>query len=200
MNNSIQHIAAFDFDGTISQDDTLFAFLRSTHGAKFYLWFALLLPVLVAYKVGILSNKKAKQIVISCFYKGWSIERFNAACDAFAPTIATRPRAIQTLRQHFDQGHTVVIVSASPENWVKAWARLNDVVIVLATKLETDNGKLTGRFASPNCHGAEKVIRLIEQFPDLQTDRTSIHLTAYGDSSGDQAMIDFADEGHFKKF
>jgi phosphoserine phosphatase len=49
---------------------------------------------------------------------------------------------------------------------------------------------------SKNCFGQEKINRLLEEFPD----RRSYKLIAYGDSSGDKELIDFADKGFYNKF
>lgn len=196
-----KRLVVFDFDGTITRGDTLIGFLRSTHGVCFYLWFALLLVVLIPYKIGMIKNDKAKQIVFRCFYRGWSIDRFNAACVDYVSTIRTRPMAMTALLKHLSDGESVVIVSASPENWVRIWAQANGIETVLSTRLEVDiNGRITGRFLTPNCYGAEKVNRLCEVFPELVYNRNAVYLVAYGDSRGDRELLTFADKAYFKTF
>lgn len=54
-------------------------------------------------------------------------------------------------------------------------------------------GKLTGRFSSPNCYGAQKVDRLLEVYPQGNIS----YLYAYGDSQGDKELLEFADEGFY---
>lgn len=96
------------------------------------------------------------------------------------------------LQQHLSQGHEVYIVSASMAEWIRPWASENGVNRVIGTKPEVDaDGRLTGRFASTNCHGREKVRRLLEREPC----RESYDLYAYGDSRGDKEMLEFADHG-----
>ena len=79
-------------------------------------------------------------------------------------------------------------------SWVGAGTQRRPVV--LGTKVETRDGRLTGRFATPNCYGPEKVRRIREVFPD----RDNYHLTAFGDSRGDKEMLDYADQGYYKPF
>ena len=67
---------------------------------------------------------------------------------------------------------------------------------VLGTQVEVSDGRLTGRFLSRNCYGQEKVNRILACYPD----RESYHLIAYGDSRGDEQLLAFADEAHFKPF
>ena len=63
---------------------------------------------------------------------------------------------------------------------------------VLTTQIEVDtNGIISGRFATKNCYGKEKVRRLLEVEPA----RRSYILYAYGDSRGDKEMIAFSDYG-----
>ena len=57
-------------------------------------------------------------------------------------------------------------------------------------EIEVIDGRLTGRFLTPNCYGQEKVRRILTLHPD----RSAYHLTAYGDSRGDREMLAFADE------
>lgn len=69
-------------------------------------------------------------------------------------------------------------------------------VTIIGTKVQVVDGKLTGRFLTKNCYGEEKVRRLLEQYPN----RKEYKLVAYGDSRGDHALLDFADEGHYRAF
>lgn len=113
--------------------------------------------------------------------------RFRKEIDHFV-----RPDMQQMLQQHLSQGHEVYIVSASMAEWIRPWASENGVNRVIGTKPEVDaDGRLTGRFASTNCHGREKVRRLLEREPC----RESYDLYAYGDSRGDKEMLEFADHG-----
>ena len=59
-----------------------------------------------------------------------------------------------------------VVISASPEFLIRpACARLG-IQAVLASPVD----KRTGRFSGPNCHGAEKVRRFREVFPQGRVD------------------------------
>jgi HAD superfamily phosphoserine phosphatase-like hydrolase len=103
---------------------------------------------------------------------------------------------MQLLENQLNQGHQLIIISASIENWIIPWAEKRNIA-VLATQIVSDaSGRLTGKFKSANCYGIEKVNRLLAVLPDRQ----SYYLYAYGDSKGDQALIDFADEGFLVTF
>ena len=66
---------------------------------------------------------------------------------------------------------------------------------VLTTEAETGgNGRLTGRFSRPNCQCGEKARRILEAYPELKSNRSEFFVTAYGDSDGDNEMLELADE------
>ena len=186
-------VAVFDFDGTITQQDTLLEFIKFSRGKRrFYFGFLLFSPLLVAMKLKLYPNGKAKQRLFSYFYKGTAIEKFNSWCRAFRSEIdkVVRPKALEALKAHRENGDKVVIISASIENWIKPWAEQAGIATVLATKIETDkNNLLTGKFLTKNCYGQEKVNRLLEELPN----RSDYRLVVYGDSLGDRELIEFAE-------
>ena len=75
-----------------------------------------------------------------------------------------------------------VIISASIENWVRHFAKALKADKLLATKVEVQEGMLTGRFLTANCYGKEKVNRLLSAYPE----RDKYNLIAYGNSRGDK--------------
>ena len=183
---------AFDFDGTLTTRDTLIEFIRYACGtARFLLGFLLYSPLLVMMKLRLYSNGKAKQKVFAHFFKGMTIEAFNTLCQDFASTHRhlLRLEVVSQLEQALSEGAEVLIVSASIDNWVQPFF---PKVKVLGTQIEVIDGRLTGRFLTPNCYGQEKVRRILTLHPD----RSAYHLTAYGDSRGDRKMLAFADEAH----
>lgn len=193
-------IAVFDFDGTITQKDTLLVFIKFSKGKwPFFFGFLLFSPLIVAMKLKLYPNWKAKQNLFSFFYKGISLEKFNDWGSKFSSEIdkIQQPKALEALKQHKNNGDKVVIISASIENWIKPWAEKIGADMVLATKIQQDkNGLLTGKFISKNCYGQEKVNRLLEMFPN----RNDYKLIVYGDSRGDKELIDIAEEGFYNKF
>ena len=106
-----------------------------------------------------------------------------------------RPAALEKLNWHKKEGHTIVIVSASFEEYLKFWCKQEGIAL-LATTIEVKDGKFTGKFASPNCYGDEK-IRRIKQTYNLQD---FSHITAYGDTKGDLPLKEIAHEFHYKPF
>lgn len=193
-------IAVFDFDGTITNKDSLMEFLKFTQGSiKLYWGLFMLSPVLILYLLKIIPNYKAKQILFSWFYRGWDMAKFNTNCRDFIPVLrqTIRPNALQAINNYQLQGITVIVITASVENWVLPWANANGLNEVIGTHIGVDErNRITGKFASKNCYGQEKVNRLLEKYPN----RESYILEAYGDSQGDNELLAFADIGYMKVF
>ena len=188
----MKQLFAFDFDGTLTTRDTLIAFIRYACGTpRFLLGFLLHAPLLVLMKLRLYSNGKAKQRLFSWFFRGMPIETFDALCQSFASTHRhlLRPETVRLLQQALSEGSEVLVVSASIDNWVQPFF---PAVTVLGTQIEVIDGRLSGRFLTPNCYGHEKVRRILALHPD----RSAYRLTAYGDSRGDRELLAFADEAH----
>lgn len=195
----MKSIAFFDFDGTITTKDTLLEFIKFCKGKlNFYKGFLLNSPYLVAYKAGIITNQKAKEKVLAYFFKNITVAELSRLADQFTQTVLPgliRPKAMEEIARLQQQGTEIVIVSASPENWIKPWATKMGVHLI-ATNLVVNQDKLTGIINGNNCYGEEKVNR-IKQLYDL----TSYEIIyAYGDSSGDRPMLALANKPFYQPF
>jgi phosphatidylglycerophosphatase C len=194
-----KNIAFFDFDGTVTKKDTLIEFIRHSKGtAALTYGFFINMPTLIAFKLGLISNQLAKEKILRYFYKGISISDFEKICLSFAIEVipdlvrsGARNEFLKLQKRNFD----IVIVSASPETWIKPWTdRLHFGLI--ASKMEIIDGKITGKIAGTNCHGEEKVVRikekfLLEEFQEIYT---------YGDSAADKPMLRLGSRSFMKPF
>ncbi len=191
-------IAFFDFDGTITTKDTLPEIIRFQKGTlSLYTGFLLLSPWLLLYKLGLLANDRAKQILLKYFFAGMKEEDFQRNCDAFSENRLPhliRPGALEELSRLRADGAELVIVSASAGNWIRKWSDSLSLELV-STTLEINNGLLTGRIQGKNCHGEEKVrrIRAIWNLEDYE-------VYAYGDSRADLPMLNLATRSFYKPF
>lgn len=195
-------IHAFDFDGTVTRSDTFIGFMRHCRGLSVTLLILLrYLPRIVLMMCGLADNGRTKELVFGRCFRGMPEDRFLDYCRSYGTTATRllRPAAVAAIRAAHQHGDTVVIVTASIDLWVRPIiaAALPDVPIeVIGTQAELADGMVSGCFATPNCHGAEKVVRLRQRFPD----RAAYRLVAYGDSSGDRQLLDYADEQHYRAF
>ncbi|MCB0494667.1 MAG: HAD-IB family hydrolase [Cyclobacteriaceae bacterium] len=192
-----KRLVLFDFDGTLTKRDSLFAFLKFFKGYNYYLKNIIAsLPVLIGYKLGLLDASDAKEKLLTFFFKNITTGEFESRCKQFSeeqlPLILNRP-IVEKFQEHIAQGDRVIIVSASIEKWIKPWANQWDVE-VLGTKLATKDGLITGKFEGKNCNGQEKVDR-IKSYLNVSE---FLEIWAYGDSKGDKPMLDMADIAYYK--
>lgn len=187
-----------DFDGTLTTCDTLLEFIKYAKGTKaLYAAFAKYFVLLVLMKMHLYSNDKMKEKLFSHFFKGTDINQFNQTCCNFARDKAfiMRPEAIKMIARADLTSAVIAVVTASVENWVAPFFEGYRVTII-GTKIEVVNGIITGRFASANCYGQEKVNRIKE----IYKDRQKYYIIAYGDSRGDKEMLDYANKKYYKPF
>ena len=195
----MKKIAFFDFDGTITTKDTLLEVIKYQKGeASFYTGFLLNLPVLIGLKLKLVSNQAAKECMLKYFFKGMDFESFQKSCDSFIdnqlPAIV-RPAAIDEIKKLKAEGFEIVVVSASPSNWIKKWADANGLGLI-ATKLQTVDNLLTGYIDGINNNKDEKAVRIKIEF-DLSM---YSEIYCYGDSGGDKAMLRLGTKAFYKPF
>lgn len=195
----------FDFDGTLTRRDTFIEFLRYVHGTKATLKGLLRCsPQLLLMTLGLADNGKVKERVFARFFAGMNAETFDTWCRRFARDNKSmlRPKGMKRLREVLDDGSHALIVSASITQYVAYF--FDDIVAdypiasfrVVGTEVSLEQGRVSGRFATPNCYGAEKLRRVRALYPA----RDDYYLTVYGDSRGDLQLLDDCDEGYYRPF
>jgi len=189
-------VAVFDFDGTLTNKDTFIDFVKFCFGYKKCYWgFGVHSPLLLLMKLHLYPNWKCKEKVFSWFFKGLSYEAFSHFGEKYAEKsdALLRESVVSEMKKLQNQGARIYVISASMQEWVRPVCLRLGIEYVVGTIAEVDNnGFITGRFASKNCYGQEKVSRLLE----IEPDRYDYCLIAFGDSRGDKEMLKFADRSY----
>ena len=188
----------FDFDGTLTYKDTMFLYLKFYNSAKFNFQFLKHIPLFILLKLKLASAEKVKKSFISSILKGQSKtkieEKSQQFFEKYYPEII-RENAIEFIK-NIDREHTEsYLVTASLDIWVKPFAEKFKMNL-LATRAEFKNDIFTGNFVGNNCNGGEKVHRIKEALQGKKFDKT----IAFGDTSGDKEMLEWANESHFEFF
>ena len=192
-------LVLFDVDGTITRRDTMFDFIKFYWGTSaFYRGMIRLLPVLVLFKLGVIPNWKAKERMLSHFFAQEPAERFQQQGDRYArqrlPKIV-KESALRKIREFNERQADIYLVSASAENWLRGWSDSLGIRLI-ATQLDVEKGKITGKITGNNCHGHEKVARIKSEIDLSQYDQ----IYGYGDSPGDQPMLALTNFPHYRVF
>ena len=153
--------------------------------------------ILLGYVLGLCSNTYAKEALMRYFFKGYGVRDFALLCENFQTTLCgiIRIQAMEKIAWHKDRGDTIVVVSATFEEYLKPFCQ-NLGLECLATRLEVVNGVLSGRLETPNCYGEQKAVRIRAGYDLAQYQE----IYAYGDSKGDLAMLGLATQRFYKKF
>lgn len=194
----MKKLYCFDFDGTLTKKDTMFLFLKFVSPSKFRFQFLRHIPLFVLFKLKLASAEKVKQSLISAVIGGLHEKTLREKADAFFeknyPALI-RQNALDFLKTIDPAKTEMLLVTASLDIWARPFAEKFGMKLV-STKAEFKNGLFTGNFATPNCNGKEKVVRIQNEIQDKKFDKR----IAFGDTDGDKPMLAWADEGHFRFF
>jgi len=196
-------LAAFDVDGTITERDCVVPFMRRFSsavaiGGRLGLQAHRLVPATVRK-----DRDRIKELASAAVFRGRSERELREQGADFAQLVHDRwlrSDTISRLREHQRAGDMTVFVSASYEAYLDPLADLLGVDGVVATRLASSNGVLTGLLDGANCRGAEKVRRLHAWLAQHRADvggRPGLRVVAYGDSPGDRELLADADIAHW---
>ena len=192
-------LSAFDFDGTLTYHDSFIPFLRFAFGNRLFAMRLLrMLPATVCYLLGRISRNDLKEKLITVYLtgvkEGWVEERAEAFCDVSFRRLM-RPLGLTSVANQLEQKAIVTICSASPELVLKPFAKKLGIGLI-GTRLQSVDGVLNGQINGTNCRCEQKVIRLEAQYGPLD----QYTLRAWGDTRGDEQMLEAAQEPHWREF
>lgn len=201
MSNKTIHLC--DFDGTLTHRDSLWAFLLFTQplprllGGLCWVGMSFLGMVLA----GKWNNSRGKERLLAQFFAGKTKSELAKMGESFVlqkiPSLLRNDlfERLQTAQRNDEK---VVVVSASPDVWLSPFCTAAGFDLI-CTELDY-NQTLTGHsepvfsgyFATPNCQGFEKKVRIQAAYSLDLFDK----IVAYGNSKGDFAMYELATEVH----
>lgn len=184
-------VAVFDFDGTLTRSDSFLRFIRFALPLnKLAVGVTRSLPTLAKMRMGKISSSTAKERIFAFFFKGLSKEEIKRRGNSFEP--ALNPEVVKKMEDLRQKGARIIVDSASLDLWIEPWCEKRGITPCCTQTQTDDRGLLTGRFSTPNCKGPEKVKRLKQLLPPAP----GIKVIAFGNSSDDMDLLNFADEAY----
>lgn len=190
-------LALFDFDGTITNRETMPDFMHmAVRPSRLLLGKVLLLPLILGYETKLVSGVVVRAAI--CLFGFWRIpadeleEHGRQFAENFLPG-TLRPEAMKRIAWHKSRGDTVVVVSGGLDVYLRHWCRGHGVDL-LCSSLERRDGKLTGRYSGRQCVKSEKARLVQEQFPPGHFSR----VYAYGDTPEDRELLALAHEAYYR--
>lgn len=171
----------YDFDNTIYDGDTCKDIIMYGLKKHFLLTLKSLLKASKLnskYKKNIIPFEEVKENMLSFIF---SIDNYQ---DFIASFVKDHIDKIKPWYKDI-QSENDIIVTASYEIWIKAFAEYLGINHVIATKTD-DKGHIIGK----NCKKEEKVKRIKEQFPH------SKFKNAYSDSASDIPILELASNAY----
>lgn len=189
-------LALFDFDGTITVNDTFSSFLPHALSRRHLLLGRIVLaPVVVGYKLGLVSAPMARTLVSAFAFRGKDETALRAAGERYASErlpAFVRPHALERIRWHKARGDRVVVVSCSLDVYLAAWCR-NHGLELICNELESRGGRMTGRLLEGDC-GPFKSQMILERYRLGEYGE----VYAYGDTHEDEPMLDLASRRYYR--
>ncbi|NAW51055.1 HAD-IB family phosphatase [Elizabethkingia argentiflava] len=193
----MKKLYCFDFDGTITNRDTMFLFLKFYNPQRYYLQFIRHIPLFMMMKMNFVNAERVKKSFITSVLKDETQTKLEEQAQRFLVTYKKsiiRKNALDFFKS-IDHNTTAYLVTASLDIWVKPFADYFNFGCI-STQAKFVNGKFAGSFVTKNCNGIEKVNRIKKEIDLSNFDK----VIAFGDTEGDKPMLDWADEGYFNFF
>jgi phosphatidylglycerophosphatase C len=190
-------LVIFDLDCTLTQKDTfipyLLGFLRRN---PCRLGRTLRLPwCLIKFLIRLETNEQLKEGFLATFLGGVKRQSIEIWSEVYVDKLLSKglkKQAVEELKYHRAMGSDICIVSASLDIYVTLLAHRLGIKKVICTCAEYVGNRLSGRLASKNCYGKEKVRRLEEM---LGKKRNELYIIAYADHISDIPLLKWADRG-----
>ena len=183
-----QHLALFDFDGTLCKIDSFtgFIFFALPKWQIFIRGF-FILPWIIAYYLKLYPAHQMRPKLFKQMFKGQNLASIDLAASAYAQQLIQKhlnPQLFQQLCQHKKLDHHVILVSASIDLYLEYICKILNIDLI-CSQVEYTEHYLTGCYLTPDCSNEQKCLRILYKFNPLKN-RT---IYAYGNSQEDNAML-----------
>jgi phosphatidylglycerophosphatase C len=188
-------LVVFDLDGTISRRDTLLAYLigflrrNPRRWPHILLWF----PAALRFVTGLADRGVLKSALMRAALGGCTRAKLDAWTHRYVSELLADgvfADALGVIAQHQSKRDFLVLMSASPDLYVREIARRLGFAEVICTGVRWQGERFDGALTTPNRRGAEKAVcfaALRQRYPDMGT-------VAYANSASDFDHLQLADE------
>ena len=187
----LRKAAFFDFDGTVRKGDSIVpyvSFIRKQGKMPLRQYVQVLFATL-GYLTRLCPSTKPKTAALA-YRKALSSDEQAALDQAFAKWLldTAYQDALQKWQELKKEGCTMVLLSASTENYMQYVAQLLEADALLCTPVEEDGT------VKHNCHGREKVVRAEAYAQEAGIDFSKS--CSFGDSGSDIFILTHVKDGY----
>lgn len=189
-------VALFDIDKTIIKGDSMFKLLEYTlkKYPKSILGVLLLVVKLFKYKLGLINTKIAKE---NMFY---TLKYLNEddLYDFYKQVLkkSIYCEAENKMKELYSQNYKIILISASPECYLKYFEEEEFIDFVIGTRLYKEGNRFINKIIGENCKGEEKVKRINEYLKKLDIIIDKENSVAFSDSLSDIPMFNLVNKAY----
>jgi phosphatidylglycerophosphatase C len=182
-----------DLDGTLTLKDTYTKFvLQNLKFCTLIQNFPTLLWMGIRHTFKMINDDDVKKITFGMFFTGYDKDK---EINDFVKEIPWNSTVLDRIEDKRAEGYKVIIVTASPDVYVRHVCEYLNYDGFISTKTVDDGKYLTGELEGEVCNFQEKPKRISAFLGDQKPE----HTISYGNSSGDYAMLKFCDDSYFVK-
>ncbi|WP_053982973.1 HAD family hydrolase [Niameybacter massiliensis] len=186
---SKRSIALFDIDETIISNDSMISLIRYSfkHHPKTRKATIKFVGQGIKYVFKLIDTKQVKQSAFECInyltekdlYKFYKQQVYSYIYeDAF--------KEIKRLKK---EGYIVLLITASPECYMKYFLEVEEIDDVIGTRFEKVGSRFSNKIIGENCKGVEKVNRIHEWLTSNNVEIDYENSYAFSDSMSDLPMF-----------
>ena len=155
----------FDFDGTISHQDSMTDFIAFVVGtSKYYRGLLSQGFSLLRWKMGYLSSEEMKRRFLAYYFSGRTQKELEGWGNIYAKNrlpFILKKSALEKIQrlQKMEEQH-ICVVSASLDTWLRPFCEEWQLDLICTELAYDENQSFRGQLATPNCSGEEKARRI----------------------------------------
>ena len=190
----MEKLAIFDIDYTITRKETLMEFFKYlvSKDIKNIKFLPRALYSGLMYSIKVYDERRVKE----CFLKFIdNIDEKDLAkltksfYDERLSSILYKD-AVDMIKKLKNEGYMVILISASPEFYIKEFYAIKEVDLIIGTKFAFEGGKFVRKMDGNNCKGEETVKRLNEVLKEKNIKADFKNSYMFSDSLSDKPLLD----------
>lgn len=190
----MKKLALFDIDYTITKKESLMEFYKYivSRDIKNIKFLPRALYSGAMYGIGVYDEKRVKESFLK-FIDNIEEKDLALLTKSFYHDRLSKllyKDAVDMIKKLKNEGYMVILISASPEFYLKEFYEIKEVDLIIGTKFTFENGKFIRSMDGANCKGEEKVRRLkaILEEKNIEADFKNSYM--FSDSLSDKPLLD----------
>ncbi|WP_294386150.1 HAD-IB family hydrolase [uncultured Clostridium sp.] len=190
----MEKLAIFDIDYTITRKESLMEFFKYivSKDIKNIKFLPRALYSGLMYGIKVYDERKVKECFLKFIENIDEVELANltkAFYDERLSKILYKD-AVEMIKKLKKEGYMVILISASPEFYIKEFYAIKEVDLIIGTKFAFEGGKFIRKMDGNNCKGEEKVRRLNEVLKEKNIKVDFKNSYMFSDSLSDKPLLD----------